>query len=171
MSDDSNKINEEACKPMEPQQEHKLLERLLGDWTFEADCKMGQDQPPDKSTGWESVRSMRGMWFIGEGETQMGDMTGATMITLGYNPATKRYVGSWVGSMMTHMWVYDGEMDAEGKVLTLNAEGPDFTKPGKTAKYQDIIEFVSDGHRTLRSRAQGENGEWVEFMKADYRRK
>lgn len=170
MSSDIN-INEEACKPSEPQKEHKLLERLLGDWTFEADCMMGPGQAPVKSTGRESVRSMRGIWFVGEGESSIGDITGDTMITLGYNPQTQRYVGSWVGSMMTHMWVYDGEMDAEGKVLTLNAEGPDFSKPGKLSKYQDIMEFVSDGHRILRSQVQGENGEWTEFMKAVYRRK
>ncbi len=32
-------------------------------------------------------------------------------MTLGYNPDTKRYLGTWIGSMMTHMWVYDGVIE------------------------------------------------------------
>ena len=43
--------------------------------------------------------------------------------------------------MMTHLWVYDGALDAAGKVLTLDAEGPSFTGDGTTAKYQDVIEI------------------------------
>lgn len=102
----------------------------------------------------------------------MPDGDTATMIlTLGYNPATKRYVGTWVGSMMTHMWIYDGEMDASGKVLTLNADGPSFTDPNKTAKYQDIIEIKDDNNRVLRSQVQGDDGKWFHFMTANYRRK
>lgn len=171
MSTDVN-ISLEACKHAEVQKEHKLLERLLGEWTYEAECVMGPGQAPIKNKGTETVKSLKGIWFVGEGEGDMGDgNVGDTLLTLGYNPATKRYVGTWVGSMMTHMWIYDGEMDAAGKVLTLNAEGPDFTKPGGTSQYQDIHEFVSDGHRTLRSRVKGENGEWTEFMKANYHRK
>jgi hypothetical protein len=29
----------------------------------------------------------------------------------------------WIGLMMTYLWVYDGELDADERVLTLNAEG------------------------------------------------
>ena len=94
-----------------------------------------------------------------------------TLMTLGYDPMTERYVGSWVGSMMAHMWVYDGEMDASGKVLTLNAEGPSFTDPTKRAKYQDIIEIVDENNRVLKSRTQKEDGSWTDFfMTATYRR-
>jgi hypothetical protein len=39
------------------------------------------------------------------------------------------------------------------------------------AKYQDIIEFVSDRHRTLKSRMLGEDGKWNEVVTAHYRRK
>jgi len=27
--------------------------------------------------------------------------------------------------MITHLWVYEGQLDAAGKVLILNSEGPD----------------------------------------------
>ena len=93
------------------------------------------------------------------------------ILTLGYDPSRKRFVGTWVGSMMTHLWVYDGALDAAGTVLTLDAEGPGFADKGKTAKYQDVVEFRSDDHRVLTSRVLGDDGTWHGFMTAHYRRK
>lgn len=171
MTDNLTETEQELCKKAEPQKEHEWLMQLVGSWTYEAECLMGPGQPPLKSQGTENVRSLGGLWIVGEGQSQMPDGEPATMlITLGYDPAEKRYVGTWVGSMMTHMWIYNGEMDTTGKILTLNAEGPDFTTPGKTAKYQDIIEIKDSTHRILKSRALGEDGQWHEFMQAHYRK-
>ena len=170
--DDTKEISDDACKQEEALKEHKWLEQLLGDWTMEADCSMGPGQPTMKSTGSEHVRALGGLWIVSEGKMQMPDgEAGTTLMTLGYNPRTKRYVGTWIGSMMTHMWIYDGEMDASEKILTLNAEGPSFTDPKKTAKFQDIYEIKSDNHRVLRSRVLGDDGKWTEFMTANYKRK
>jgi hypothetical protein len=98
-----------------------------------------------------------------------GKMT--SMMTLGYDPARERFVGTFIASMMTHMWKYEGTLDASGKVLTLDTEGPGMAGDGKMMKYKDIITFIDDDHRTLTSRIQGEDGNWTEFMTAHYRRK
>jgi len=42
---------------------------------------------------------------------------------------------------------------------------------GKIAKYQDVIDFVSDDHRMLTSHVLGEDGKWHPFMTAHYRRR
>lgn len=156
----------------EPQKEHEWLQKLVGDWSFEGECIMGPDQPPMKSTGSQSVRSLGGLWMIGEGTGECPD--GSTMnsiITLGYDPQRQRFVGTFIASMMSHLWPYDGALDASGKVLTLDSEGPSFAGNGKMAKYQDIIEVQSADHWILKSRMQGDDGKWHEFMTAHYRRK
>lgn len=156
----------------EPQQEHKWLQRLVGDWTYEHECSMGPDQPPMKATGTESVRSIGGLWTVGEGHGEMPDGGPATTImTLGYDPQSKRFVGTFIGSMMTHLWIYNGTLDAAGKVLTLDTEGPDFSGGPDLVPYQDIIEFVDDNHRKLSSQLRGPDGKWNTFMTAHYRRK
>ena len=156
----------------EPQKEHHWLQKLVGEWTYESEAVMGPGQPPLKSHGTESVRSIGGLWFQCEGQGEMPGGGPATMvITLGYDPAKKRFVGTFIGSMMANLWVYDGALDAAEKVLTLDAEGPSFADPGKTARYQDVIEVVSDDHRTLSSQVLGEDGRWHRFMTAHYRRK
>jgi hypothetical protein len=155
----------------EPQKEHQWLQRLVGEWTMEGECSMGPDQPPMKSKATETVRSLGGLWFIAEGKGDMPDgQPCSTVMTLGYDPRTERFVGTWIGSMMTHLWIYDGELDASGKVLTLAAEGPSFTDPTKMAKYRDVIEVKSDDHRILTSHLLGEDGKWTQFMTAHYRR-
>lgn len=155
---------------VQPQKEHHWLQKLVGDWTFENECIMGPDQPPSKFTGKETVRSLGGIWVLCEGEGESpGGGSAKSIMTLGYDPDKKRFVGTFIASMMTYLWLYDGSL--EGNVLTLDAEGPSFVGDGKIVKYQDIIEFVSDDHRTLRSQVLGADGKWNHFMTAHYRRK
>ena len=156
----------------EPLSQHKWLEKMVGEWSYESEASMGPDAPPMKSSGTESVRSIGGLWVAaeGQGECPGGGPAHTMIMTLGFDPQKERFVGSWIGSMMTKMWVYDGELDAEGKALTLSAEGPDFVVEGKTGQYRDVVEFVSDDHRTLTSYALGDDGNWNKFMTAHYRR-
>lgn len=157
---------------VEPQKEHQWLQKLVGEWTYEGECQMGPGQPPSKMTGAERVRSLGGLWTVAEGGGEMpGCGPATTMMTLGYDPEKKRFVGTWVGSMMTKLWVYEGTLDAAGRMLTLETEGPNVAVPGSTARYRDVIEFISDDHRTLTSHMRGDDGKWNEFMKAHYRKK
>ncbi len=156
----------------EPTKDHQWLQKLVGEWTYESDCHAGPDQPPAKAKGYEIVRPLGGLWVLCEGQGEMhcgGPAT--TMMTLGYDPQKKRYVGTWIGSMMTHLWVYDGVLDASGRVLTLETEGPSIAAEGKFAKYRDVIDFKLDQHRVLTSHVLGDDGKWNEFMTVDYRRK
>lgn len=153
----------------EPQAEHRWLEQLVGEWKSEMEGSAGPDQPPVTHTGTETVRSLS-VWVLCEA-TMPGDVAMRTVMTLGYDSAKKKFVGTFVGSMMTHLWVYEGELDAAGKVLTLDAEGPSMAVPGQTARYKDAIEFVTPDHRTLTSRFLGDDGQWHHFMTAHYYRK
>jgi hypothetical protein len=131
---------------------------------------MEPGEPPETFHGSEIVRSLGGIWVLCEGR---GDMPGggiATMVlTLGYDPQKKRYVGTWIGSVMTHLWVYEGSLDAAEQVLILESEGP---ADGETStKFKDVIEVKSDDHRVLTSHMLGDDGNWQQFMTTSYRRK
>jgi hypothetical protein len=160
-----------GCTPATPQKEHEWLQQLVGDWTSEMDCSMGPDQPRQKSKGKERVRSLGGLWTVGEGEGEMPDgSTGTTLMTLGFDPAKGRFVGSFVGSMMTHQWLYDGALEADGKTLTLESEGPSMAGDGSMMTYRDVITIESPDHRILASHMPDGNGGWAEFMAVHYRR-
>lgn len=175
MSTKEAEKQELPCEKAEPQEQHKWLSKLVGNWTIESDCQMGPDDKPMKTKGKESVRMLGDLWIVCEGEMEAptGEV-GKTMMTLGYDPKKKHFVGTWVGSMMHNMWVYEGDLDSAKKVLPLNTVGPDFLSgekdSNKEAKYQDIIEIVDNDNRILRSQVQGADGKWVQIMTAHYKR-
>lgn len=155
----------------EPSKEHRWLEQLAGEWESEMEGTAGPDQPPVKHTGTETVRSLD-VWVVCEGLTPTPDgKPMRTVMTLGYDPAKGKFVGTFIGSMMTNLWLYEGELDAGGKKLLLRAEGPSFTDPTKTAQFIDTVEIVSPDHRTLSSQFRADDGTWHHFMTAHYRRK
>ena len=39
----------------ETQKQHRWLQQLVGEWTYESDCNMGPDQPKVKFKGTETV--------------------------------------------------------------------------------------------------------------------
>src|SRR5688500_5036596 len=104
--------------PVQPEEGHRWLKQLVGEWTFESGAE------GCGSTGTDGARMLGDLWLIGESEMAMpGGGTGHAIITIGYDSQRKRFVGSWVGTMMTNMWVYDGELDSNGRVLSLYSEG------------------------------------------------
>jgi hypothetical protein len=165
-------VESPLCTTAECRKEHIWLQRFVGEWTSEAEMSMEPGEPAEKASGTESVRSIGGLWVIAEGRGEMPDGSPAIMITtLGYDPQKQRFVGTFIGSMMTHLWVYEGELSPDERVLALNTEGPTMGDEGKMARFQDIVEFENDDHRTLKSQMLGDDGEWHEVMRAEFWRK
>ena len=162
---------QEQPKPPSPQKEHEWLKQLEGEWVTDSEAVMAPGQAPVKCKGHEVVRSLGGFWTVGEMKADFMGTPVTGIMTLGYDPQSKKYVGSWVCSMDGHLWKYEGTVDASGKVLTLNTEGPNMASPGKLAKMKDVIEIKSKDHRVLKSYMQGDDGKWVQFMSMNARRK
>lgn len=153
-----------------PQQEHEWLHKLIGEWTCEGEADTGPGKPKAQWKASETVRSLGGLWTVAEGTGEMpGGGTAQTLMTLGYDPQKKRFVGTFAGSMMTNLWVYEGSLDEAGSVLTLDTEGPGMSGGGMT-KYKDIIAIKDNDERTLTSVMLGDDGQWHQVMTATYRR-
>ena len=153
--------------------EHAWLRRLVGEWTSEMVSINGEPQPGGTLGSVETVRALGDVWLLAESRGQMPDGTPTqTQMLLGYDPVRRTFVGTWVGSMMNHLWVYrTGTLDDGQRLLTLSAEGPAFDgPPGKMAQYRDVIEIVDADERLLHGNLQLEDGSWSRFMTARYRR-
>jgi len=156
----------------DPQDEHRWLQRLVGEWTVEGEAFGAPGEPSHKMSGTETVRALGGLWMLCEGRAKLPDGTEAiNMMTLGFDPAKGLFVGSFVGSMMTHFWSYDGTLDKAKDSLALIAEGPDMTGGSGMIDYRDTITFLDDDHRTLTAAAKSADGSWQDhFMTVHYRR-
>lgn len=168
---ESEQVQEVVEMGTKPIHEHEWLQQLVGEWRIATEMMMGPDQPKQNSAGTESVKSLGGLWAVGEGNGKMPDGTDYTYYSaLGYDVSFKEYRSCFFVSNSSHLWKYAGELSADGKSMTLNCVGPNMVKDGETANYRDVIEIIDANHRTLTSYFQDENGNWQEMMKASYTR-
>lgn len=173
---ETTKIEQQAMAKAEPQKEHQWLQRFVGEWTFEGEATMEPGKPGQKFNGTETVRSLGGFWILAEGHGDFPCETGGreeatTLMTIGYDTQKNRYVGTFIGSMMSFMFHYDGTLDAAGQVLSLDTNGPSMVDPGQTARYRDVLEVKSNDYRILTSSVLGPDGQWHQFMASHYRRR
>ncbi len=152
-----------------PQKEHQWLQQIVGEWEYEGECQGEPGKPPVKAKGTESGRLVGGFWAVLEnkGEFMGSPFTG--ILTLGYDPEKKKYVGTWVDSMGSTLWQYEGALDSTGKILTLETEGPCPMEPGKLMKVRDIIEIKGGDHKVFKGTIE-KDGKWETMMTMNYRR-
>lgn len=160
----------EMPKMPEPQKENQWLMQFVGEWNTSVEVYGQPGQPPEKMTGTESARAIDGFWILTEDKGSYMDKPFTGIGILGYNASKKRFVGSWVDSMSDHLWIYEGMLDSSGKILTMEAEGPNPTAPGEMVKIRDTWEVKDKDHRVLTSSMQGKDGAWVKTMTIDYQR-
>lgn len=150
--------------------EHRWLQRLIGEWTFTGSGLLGAEGGRDNFSGRETVRRLGEFWIAVEAESTAGGAITRSMMTLSFDLFRRRYVGTWAGSMMPALWVYDGQLDSSKRVLTLETEGPSFEQDGHIASYRDLLTVIDDDTRRVQSFVMAETGRWREFMFSEYKR-
>ena len=153
----------------EPQKEHQWLKQFVGEWDS-VSMAASPGQPEMECKGTMSARMLGGFWVDNESKANIMGSEINSIQTIGYNTEKKKYVGTWVDSAFNHMWQYEGAVDESGNKLSLEATGPDMTKPGKTANYRDSYEFKSADEIVVKSETIID-GEWVTFMHGTMTRK
>jgi hypothetical protein len=160
-----------AQEPPPPGPEHKWLHQFVGEWTVSSKALVGPNEPAIEGTGTIKSRMLGDYWVVNEMRAEMQGTTVSAIQTIGYDPAKKKYVGTWVDSMTNYMWRYEGTVDESGKKLNLDADGPNFMAQGKLTRFRDSYEFKAPDHIVATSAMQGEDGAWIVFMTGDMRRK
>lgn len=140
-------------------EEHRWLKQLVGEWKVVT----------DDGEGTESISSIGENWILGTAiwkGGEMGDME--SVVTLGYDDAKGKFVGSWAGTMLNMLWIYEGYV--EGNRLVLECEGPNFDGTPGISKYRDIQIIDDENHRRLVAETQDKDGNWNQFMETKYER-
>ncbi|MCE9552744.1 MAG: DUF1579 domain-containing protein [Planctomycetes bacterium] len=156
-----------------PEKQHQWLNQFVGQWESESEATMGPGQPPMRCKGQMNARMLGGFWMVADvkTETKGVGMDLAAVLTLGYDTKKQKYVGTWIDSMQNIMWNYEGTVDASGKKIVLEAEGPNFMLEGKLTKFRDSYEFKSPDLVAVTSSMLGADGKWMTFMTGEARRK
>jgi hypothetical protein len=154
---------QDEMKKAPAEKEHLWLKQLAGQWDCEIEATMAPGQPATKIKGAESSRMIGDFWYFAENTGAMMNEPFTGLMTIGYSPEKKKYVGTWTDNMTSYLWIYEGTVDAGGKILTLESEGPCPMKPGKMFKFKDIVEIKDADHKTFTSMML-DDGKWTTMM-------
>lgn len=145
--------------------EHRWLQQLVGEWTFEAKGMGSTGEGRDK------VRPLDDYWIVGEMEGAMSDGNRwRSLLTMGFDPQRKRFVGSFISEGSTWFWTYDGWLEADGRSLVMEAKGPHWEDPTQTLDYRDVHRIDGPGQRSLLSYVKKPDGDWELMLEVTYRR-
>lgn len=106
--------------------EHKVLDQLVGKWTYTAEMWMDPSKPPETMSGTTERTFILGGRFLQDKIS--GTAMGAPFEGLGYtgyDNAKKKYVGMWLDSWSTSIMTSEGDYDAKTKTLTSASRGYD----------------------------------------------
>ncbi len=151
--------------------EQKWLKQLVGTWDTEWKITMQPNQPPEAASGTDSVRTLGDHWIIAEAKTTMMGAPYNGMLSLGYDPKNKQFIGTWIDSFGCQLWVYKGTLNEVGDTLTLETKGPSPLAPDKTVLYREVIRMTGKDRRTFTSSIETDEGAWKKLLTVEYRRK
>lgn len=150
-----------------PGPEHEVLKMDVGTWDAVVEVTPAPGAPVVKSTGVEvNTMGCGGLCLITDFK---GDVMGTPFMGHGvsaWDPAKKKYVGSWTDSMSTGLAMGESTYDPAAKKSTGSMEGPDMT--GKVTKSRSVVEYRGASTRVMTMYSTGPDGKEMEGMKITY---
>jgi hypothetical protein len=150
----------------QPGPEHAFLKNDVGVWNAEVETFMAPGTPPAVSKGTETVTMMGGFWQLSEFHSDMMGQPFEGRGATGYDPAKKKYVGTWVDTMTPGYYTMEGTYDPATKTMTSTMEGPDVS--GQVGKTKQTTEWKDADTRVFTMFAP--DGKTV-AMRITYRRR
>jgi hypothetical protein len=153
-----------------PGPEHKVLEMDAGTWDATVEMWMAPGTPPTVSQGTETnTIGCGGLCLISDFKSVMAGAPFHGHGTTAWDPARKKYVGSWTDSMSAGITINEATYDPATKTATGWMEGPDMT--GKVIKSKTLGQYKDANTRVFTMYTTGPDGREVPSMKITYKRK
>ena len=156
---------------IKPSEQHKVLKKDVGTWDATVKVWPMAGAEPLESKGVEKNRLLKGgLWLMTRFEGEVIGMPFIGMGASGYDPAEKKYVGTWVDTMTPHMMTTKSDYDEKTKTMAGVTETRDaMTGEKYTAKmisrYND-----DDDTRVMEMHRKGEDGKEWKVMEISYKR-
>jgi Protein of unknown function (DUF1579) len=148
--------------------EHEIFQKDVGTWDAEVVVRPGPGAPPQTSRGVAVNRLIGGVWLVSDFKND-SDFEGHGVY--GWDPAKKKYVGTWVDSMRTFLAPMEGMWDAATKTMTFVGEGT--TADGRTMRWRETTTVTGPDTQVFRTfiAGAGENGADLEVVTTTYTRR
>jgi Protein of unknown function (DUF1579) len=152
-----------------PEREQDLLKRDVGVWDATIESTMEPGGKPNVTKGTETNTLLGGRWLISDFKAEMMGLPFQGHSVLGYDPAKKKYTGTWVDSMSTTISVLEGTYDPKTRTMTswMESPGPN----GTPMKMRSTSEWKDDETRVFTMHSPAGQGDEFAMMKITYKRR
>jgi hypothetical protein len=153
-----------------PGPEHELFKMDVGTWDATVEMMPGPGAKPETSKGVEvNTIGCGGLCLISDfkGQAMGSPFAGHGVST--WDPAKKKYVGSWTDSMSQGLMIGESSWDPASKTFTGSMEGPDMT--GKIVKSKVVGEYPKPDSRVFTMYGPGPDGKEMQMMRITYTRR
>ena len=149
---------------------HKLLSSMVGSWNTKTKSWMEPNKPPMESTGsceQQMLLDGRFLQQICTGKMMGSPFTGIGIT--GYDNHTKKYVSTWMDSMGTGIYFFEGTASADGKTITQESHYDDPMQGPMT--WRGVTKIVNDDTEVFEMYATDKSGKEAKMMEITYTRK
>ncbi len=152
-----------------PSEEHGILKKDVGEWTIEGKMLMPEGTQEFKAE--EKVVAIGQFWTVSHYSSDiLGGLKGS--LTVGFDPKTKQYVGTWVDSLQPTPTRMKGTYDSKSKTMTYATTG--IGLDGEPMPGKIIVQYKSDDRHFFTMMHQdptGQTDKMVKTMEMIYTRK
>jgi len=160
---------QEGPPVVKPGPEHEILDRDAGSWDATVEI-MVPNAPPAVSKGTETnAWGPGGLWLITDFKSEMMGQPFQGHGVTGYDPAKKKYVGTWVDSMTSSLSISESTYDKATSSMVGWSEAPDLT--GKMVRTTGVTEYKDPDTRIFTMSAPGPDGKHNPTMRITYKRR
>lgn len=150
---------------MSPGPEHKLLSRMVGDWTFTNKMWMDPSAPPAEGSGTmhaETILGGRYVHAIWKGNFMGMPFEGHAIE--GYDNVSKKHVSSWVDNMSTAIMYSTGTCEQNGKVCTSTSQEMLDPMTNKMTSFRSVVTWTGDNSFKMEMYAKPAGGAEMKGM-------
>ena len=148
---------------------HKLLASLTGRWHTHTKAWMEPGKPPMESEGTSEHKMLLGGRYLHQEFN--GNMMGAPFTSIGitgYDNNTQRYVSTWMDSMSTGIFFFEGTADAEGRTINQHCRYDDPVKG--PMKWHSVTKIVDSNTHVFKMYGTDKSDKEAKMMEIIYTR-
>jgi len=150
-----------------PTAEHLLIQQHVGRWNVQCKFYMDPSQPPMETAATEVIEAIGPLWTVSRFETDMMGMPFVGCATLGYEPHTGKFVGTWMDCMGPVFFHLTGTQ--KGDTITMHANALSYAT-GAVAPHRTTERHISKDERVFEMFVTMPDGNELKMMTTHYRR-
>jgi hypothetical protein len=161
----------------QPNENHKLLAQLAGDWNYKLTFWMAPGLPPSESTGTSVCKlimdgryllaNISGKFAMPGPDGQMQDVDFKGMAIDAYDNVKQKFFSTWIDNMGTSIEMLEGTYDPATRTFTYQTE--EEPMPGVKKKARELVKLGDPNHYTLEW-YEDQGGKEVKTMQISYTR-